>query len=42
MSSIYINPDDILGNVASVAAENRHIYAESIIRQIEERPELDY
>lgn len=35
MSSIYINPDDILGNVASVAAEDRHIYAESIIRQIE-------
>ena len=35
MSSIYINPDDFLNNVESVAAEDRHIYAESIIRQIE-------
>lgn len=42
MSSIYLNPDDLLENVASVAAGERHIYAESIIRQIEERPELDY
>jgi hypothetical protein len=42
MSSIYLNPDDLLENVASVAAGERHIYAESIIRQIEERPELEY
>jgi hypothetical protein len=32
MSSIYLNPDDLLENVASVAAGERHIYAESIIR----------
>ena len=32
MSSIYLNPDDLLENVASVAANERHIYAESIIR----------
>jgi hypothetical protein len=42
MSSIYLNPDDLLENVASVAAGERHIYAESIIRQIEERPDFDY
>lgn len=42
MSSIYINPDDLLENVASVTATDRHIYAESIVRQIEDRPELDY
>ena len=42
MSSIYINPDDLLENVASVTAADRHIYADSIIRQIEEKPELDY
>jgi len=42
MSSIYINPDDLLENVASVAAGDRHIYAESIVRQIEDRPEIDY
>ena len=42
MSSIYINPDDLLENVASVAAGERHIYAESIVRQIEDRPDYDY
>lgn len=42
MSSIYINPDDLLENVASVAAGDRHIYAESIVRQIEDRPDFDY
>lgn len=42
MSSIWMNPDDLLENVASVRADDRAIYAESIVRQIEERPELDY
>jgi hypothetical protein len=42
VSSIYINPDDLLENMASVAAGDRHIYAESIVRQIEDRPDVDY